>query len=182
MAAIPQLSRAFFDSAFLPVKSKMPLSRLNGPEIASATSVISFTTELLSLMLSRSTTSSAPRARIAASTPNTMRTARAILVRIAACVASWRRLRSSVESSVLTLGDTVAPRTVRGGAGRCGCAGSAALELGLAGSILDEGVHPDAAVPGGEQTGELLALHLQPGVEVHFEAAVDDLLGRAESV
>ena len=70
----------------------------------------------------------------------------------------------------MTLGDTVGSS---GGAGRAAWgrgAGSAALELGLAWTILDEGVHPDGAVPGGEQGGELLALELEPGVEVDLEA------------
>ena len=41
---------------------------------------------------------------------------------------------------------------------------------------------PIAAVPRGEQGGELLALDLQAGVEVDLEAAVDGLLGRAHGV
>src|SRR4051794_10849751 len=69
-----------------------------------------------------------------------------------------------------------APRVMRW------CRGSAAFELGLAGTILDEGLHPDGAVPRGEQCGELLALQLQAGVEVDLEPAVDDLLGRAQGV
>ena len=55
----------------------MPSSRLNGPETASATSVMNCTIAFCSLMLPRSTTRIAPSARITASAVNTMRTARA---------------------------------------------------------------------------------------------------------
>ena len=111
------------------------------PGDASANLMISFTTALSALMLCRSTTSSAPSARIAART-RTRAGSRARTSRTR--VWAVGRHASGSRTSA-TLADRSAP-LVRS-AGRP----SAAFELGLAGTILDEGVHPDGAVLGGEQ-------------------------------
>ena len=46
---VQEKGEAFLEAAFFPLKLKMPSSRLNGPEIASATLVISSTMELIKI-------------------------------------------------------------------------------------------------------------------------------------
>ena len=48
--------------------------------------------------------------------------------------------------------------------------------------MLDERGHPDAAILGREQSGELLPLDLEAAVQRDLEASVDRVLGGAQSV
>src|SRR3954451_18622763 len=59
---------------------------------------------------------------------------------------------------------------------------SAAGELRLARAVLDERLHADGPVLGGEQRGELLRLDGETGVEVDGQALVDRLLRGAQRI
>src|SRR4051812_36380367 len=155
MAARPQLASAFLVAASAPSSLKTPLPRENTPRSTASAASSTKRTRALSRLAS-SAMHSAPTARNSAHTTASSQT-------------TWA-MRTRIE-------DVVADSRCTAVIGR-----SPALEPRLAGAVLHERPHADGAVLGGEQCGELLALDLQAGLQVHLEAAVDGLLGRPQGV
>ena len=55
-----------------------------------------------------------------------------------------------------------------------------AQEPGLARAVVDEAVHADLLILGGEKGGEMKSLDLEAGVETDFETSVDGVLRRPQ--
>src|SRR5271166_6355085 len=87
-----------------------------------------------------------------------------------------RSHRAGADGSAQLLTDIGQAGTSRGS----GTAPSAAGEGGFAGAAFQEAAHAGPLVLGAEQGGEVGPLDLQAGAQVHAEALVDGLLGRAQ--
>src|SRR4051812_42776351 len=109
----------------------------------------------------------------------------------ATCSPRYRREPSPVSTPpTSTTSSTATPRPNKSGVNRTDglapaggrTSRSSTDELRLAGTVLDERLHADGAVVGGEQRGKLLRLDRESGVEVDRQSLVDRLLRRAQGI